>query len=47
MDRLLYTLIEKCEIGLRKDPTGWTLSAKGGLGVIALIILVFLFGHVL
>ena len=47
MYQLLHTLIEKCEVGLHKDATGWHLSAKGGLGVITLLIIVLLLRHVL
>ena len=37
---LIHVLIEKCELGLRKDATGWHFSAKGALGVAALLIIV-------
>ena len=47
MYQLLHTLIEKCEVGLHKDATGWHFSAKGGLGVITLLIVVLLLRHVL
>lgn len=42
MSQFLLTLIEKCEIGLRKDATGWHFFAKGGLGITILLIIVML-----
>jgi hypothetical protein len=42
MLQLLNTLIEKCEIGLHRDATGWHFSAKGGLGVIILLVIIML-----
>jgi hypothetical protein len=42
MRQLLLTLIEKCEIGLHKDAAGWHFSAKGGLAVTILLIIIML-----
>jgi hypothetical protein len=39
--KLLQTLIENCEIALDMDATGWHFSARGGLGVITLVIFFF------
>ena len=36
---VIYDLIEKCEVGLRIDASGWHLSGKGALGVVALVII--------
>jgi hypothetical protein len=47
MYQLLYTLIEKCELGIRVDASGWHFSAKGGLGVVALLIIALLLDHAL
>jgi hypothetical protein len=47
MYQFFHTLIEKCEVGVRKDATGWHFSAKGALGVTTLVIIVLLLGHVL
>lgn len=44
---LLLSLIEKCEVALRKDATGWHFSARGGLGVGALLIIVVLLARIL
>ena len=43
---LLLSLIEKCEVGLRKDATGWDFSARGALGVITLLIIVVLVARI-
>jgi len=40
--RSVQSLIEKCEVALHKDATGWHLSAKGAFGVGALLIMIFL-----
>jgi hypothetical protein len=47
MYELFRSLIEKCEVGLRKDAMGWQLSAKGALGVATLLILVFVLARIL
>ena len=47
INQLLHTLIEKCEVGLHKDATGWHFSARGALGVSALLIIVFLLARIL
>jgi hypothetical protein len=44
---LLHSLIEKCEVALRKDVRGWHFSASGGLGVGALLIIVLLLARIL
>jgi hypothetical protein len=44
---ILRSLIEKCEVALRKDATGWHFSANGGLGVGALLIIVLLLAKIL
>ena len=44
---LLLSLIEKCEVALRKDATGWHFSARGGLGVATLLIIVVLLARIL
>jgi hypothetical protein len=40
MYHLILATIEKCELTLRRDATGWHLSAKGALGVVTLLIIV-------
>ena len=42
MYELFHDLIEKCEVGLRIDESGWHLSAKGALGVGTLLIIFLL-----
>jgi hypothetical protein len=44
---LLHSLIEKCEVALRIDTAGWHFSARRGLGVGALLIIVFLLVRIL
>jgi hypothetical protein len=39
MSKLLAAIFEKCEIDFRRDADGWQLSAKGGLGVLALLVI--------
>jgi hypothetical protein len=47
MYQLRQTLIEKCEIGVHKDASGWHLSARGALGIATVVILVLWLGGVL
>jgi hypothetical protein len=44
---LLHSLIERCEVALHKDATGWHFAARGGLGVAALLIIVLLLARIL
>ncbi len=46
MYELFRDLIEKCEVGLRIDESGWHLSAKGALGVATLLIIAIVFSVV-
>ena len=47
MYHFLVTLIEKCEIGVRKDAKGWHLSAKGALGVSVVLVFILFVARVL
>ena len=47
MYQLLQTLIEKCEIGVHKDATGWHLSARGGLGLATVVLIVLWLSRIL
>jgi hypothetical protein len=47
MWEFLRTLIKDCEIGAHKDATGWHLSARGGLGIATIVIIVLWLSHTL
>jgi hypothetical protein len=44
---LVQSLIEKCEVALHRDASGWHLSAKGALGVATLLIIIFVIARIL
>jgi hypothetical protein len=44
---LLRALFADCEIHLQKDSAGWRFSAKGALGIAALLIIVLVLGHLM
>jgi hypothetical protein len=46
MYALIHSIVEKCELAFHKDATGWHLSARGALGVAALLIIVFMFARI-
>jgi hypothetical protein len=45
MGQLIKSLLENCEIAAKRDASGWHISAKGGLamGVVILLVLVWAF----
>ena len=47
MHALVQSLIEKCEVAIHKDATGWHLSAKGAFGVATILIIVFVLARIL
>ena len=43
MHSLFRSLIENCEIGIRKDSNGWNISAKGPFALVVVLVIVLLF----
>jgi hypothetical protein len=44
---LVQSLLEKCEVAIHKDASGWHLSAKGAFGVATILIIILVIAYTL